>query len=249
MAASYLAWAVSAAILLLVAGWLGVIIRRGYLGILIDRRGRYSLSQFQLFLWTVVILSLISGVFWGRLVAGVSDSLGFVIPNELLAVLGISVGSTTAAAVVKTQKEASNPKGVAASDPTVPPHFSQIFLAEEGSMANKVVDIAKYQNFWITLVLVVAYAALAVATIQKTPSIGDLKSLPGFSQGFLTLLLISHAGYLAGKLPTPQGEAPGLTYERLQEKLTRPPLAPDQPRGQVGEDRPAGRAPVPMQQT
>jgi hypothetical protein len=248
MAAVYLAWAVSAAILLLVAGWLGVTIQRGYFGILIDRRGRYSLTQFQLVLWTVVIVSLISGVFWGRLVAGVSDSLGFVIPNELLAVLGISVGSTAAATVIKTQKEMTNKTGVAASDPSAPPHFSQIFLAEEGPMANRIIDVAKYQNFWITLVLVVAYVALAVATIQKAASAGDLKSLPGFSQGFLTLLLISHAGYLAGKLPTPQGDAPGLNYDQLRQKSTVQTLAPPlQPRGQNSQDQPAGPAPAPAQ--
>ena len=40
-----------------------------WLGILIDDRYRYSLTHFLIVLWSIVILSLIAGVFFGRLMA------------------------------------------------------------------------------------------------------------------------------------------------------------------------------------
>jgi hypothetical protein len=61
MTVVYVAWAVSAAVLVAVAVWLGMSIRRSAFGVLIDSRGRHSLSQLQLVLWTLLVLSLIAG--------------------------------------------------------------------------------------------------------------------------------------------------------------------------------------------
>jgi hypothetical protein len=68
--AVFVAWIVSAVIMTLVALVLGMIIHRGPLGILIDQRGRYSLTHFQLVFWSLIIISLISGVFFARVFAG-----------------------------------------------------------------------------------------------------------------------------------------------------------------------------------
>jgi xanthosine utilization system XapX-like protein len=70
---------------------------------MIDSRGRFSLTHLQLVLWPLVVLSLVAGVFFGRLWAGVDDPLGFDIPSELLGVLGISVGSAVTAQCVKAR--------------------------------------------------------------------------------------------------------------------------------------------------
>jgi hypothetical protein len=216
MDAVFIAWAVSAAVLLLVAVGLGATIRGGPLGILIDSRGRYSLTQLQLVLWTVVIMSLIFGVFWGRLVGGLAaNALDFSIPSELLIVLGISVGSTVTSSVIKAAKDADHPERVAASDSGDPPRFFQIFWVEEGAMADRAIDVTKFQNFWFTLILVVAYVALAIATLAKLGDISKLDSLPGFSAQFVTLLAISHGAYVAGKLPTPPGNPSGLSVRGL----------------------------------
>src|SRR5712692_5246092 len=121
MNAILVAWAISAAILIAFAIALGLwAIQRGWLGILIDQRGRYSLTQVQLVLWSIVVLSLIAGVFAGRLLDGQSaNSLGFTIPTNLLLVLGISVGSAATTTVIKAQKDSSAPDKVAASHPDI----------------------------------------------------------------------------------------------------------------------------------
>jgi len=100
----YAAWAISAGVLLLLAIAFGVGVRASSVGILIDQRGRYSLTQLQIVLWTIVVISLISGVFWARLFDDATTALDVSIPGELLGVLGISVGSTVAAMVVKAEE-------------------------------------------------------------------------------------------------------------------------------------------------
>jgi hypothetical protein len=204
----FVAW-IAAAIGIVIFGAVpGVVIRRSLLGILIDNRGRYSLSQLQLVLWTIVVLSLAVGFFCERLLGKVEDPLGFRIPDEVLTVLGISLGSAAGALGIKAAKDAVRKEFVAASDPEHPPRLIQIFTVEEGKLADQVIDVAKFQNFWITLLLLVAYVVLAIDYIRDAGTPAELTSLPGFSGPFPVLLGISHAGYLAGKLPNPSGEPP-----------------------------------------
>lgn len=238
MGVVFVAWAGSAAVLVFVAMLLGRAIRSTVLGALIDDRGRYSLTHLQLVLWTVVILSLIAGVAVGRVVGGLGkDSLGFGIPNELLLVLGISAGSAAASTVVKAQKDTSSPARVSASAASDPPRFMQVFLVEEGAMSDKVVDVSKFQNFWITVILIVAYIATAISTISGLAKIADLTVLPGFSATFVTLLGISHAAYIGGKLPNRAGEPVGLSVDDVQANPDNPQL-PDgvDPRNRAGRD-------------
>lgn len=216
MEAIFWAWAASAVVLILLAVVLSVVMQptRFPLGILIDNRGRYSLTHFQLVMWTILILSLVSGIFWGRLIEGVSEPLSFKIPGEVLGLLGISVGSAVLASTVKASKNASNPQSVAASSKNLDrPRFSQMFMVEEGEQADKVVDVTKYQNFIITLILIVAYTALAIHAVNHATSITALQSLPKFSETFLILVGISQAAYVGGKVVPGEkgGEPEGLT--------------------------------------
>jgi hypothetical protein len=217
----YVAWGVSAAVLLLAAVVIGASAGRSSVtAVLIDRRGRYSLSRLQLVIWTFVVISLLSGVFWGRLLSGSPDPLGVRIPDELLALLGVNVLSTVGAAAVKAHKDNANPENVSASDglgpapdgrQASPARFVQVFLQEEGSMADRAIDVTKFQSFWFTILVVVGYLALAISTIGAAASPDQLTSLPAFSGTLVTLLGLSHAGYLAGKLPSPGDKAAGLT--------------------------------------
>jgi hypothetical protein len=218
------AWATSAAVLLAAAALAGKLAGRGYLGILIDNRGRYSLSHLQITLWTLVVLPPLAGVTIGRLAEGVQDVLDFAIPETLLAVLGISVGSATIATGIKAGKDATRPVEVAASDPNLdPPRVAQVVLLEEGQLADKIVDIGKFQSLWLTLVLVVAYVASAVASLRAAGSAANIQSLPAFTTTFTALLAISHAGYLGGKLPNRTGAPDGTLVLDLQdpEEATR----------------------------
>jgi hypothetical protein len=209
------AWLVSAAVLALLAVVLSIVMRppRVPLGILIDNRGRYSLTHFQLVLWTILILSLVSGVFWGRLIEGVSDPLSFKIPGEVLGLLGISVGSAVLASTVKASRNAGNPQSVAASSNHDRPRFAQMFMVEEGEEADKVVDVTKYQNFIITLILIAAYTALAIHAVKDAGSAAAFASLPKFSETFLILVGISQAAYVGGKVVPGHGggEPEGVT--------------------------------------
>jgi hypothetical protein len=202
----FISWAAAAAVILGAMAAAGKISSGSYLGILRDSRGRYSLNHLQILMWTAVLFSLITGLFVGRLVGHASGGpLGFSIPDSVLGLLGISVGSAVTARATKAGKSRRRPTKVAASDPRDPPRLGQVILVEEGKLADQVVDVTKFQNLWITLILVAAYIAVAVTQIRQAASVSELTSLPDIAGTFVTLLALSHAGYLAGKLPDPAG--------------------------------------------
>lgn len=213
MSAIFAWWGGSAAVITALGMYLGVATTGHVLGLLIDSRGRYSLTHFQVSLWTIVILSLLAGVFFGRWQHNL-DPLGFSIPSVVLGLLGISVGSAVTVTAAKTAKDTKYPASVAASA-SAPwqPSLMQIFLLEDGTYADQVIDITKFQNFLITLVLVLGYIGLAVHTVTTAGVAAKVTALPGFAGTFLVLLGISHAGYLAGKLPAPDGQPAGLTVK------------------------------------
>jgi hypothetical protein len=205
MTGIFIAWGVSAGLLLLLALVVGRLrpLKR-WLGILIDDRYRYSLTHFQIVVWSIVILSLISGVFVGRLIAGVNDPLAFSIPDQVLGLIGISAASAVTAVTIKAAKD---PDRIGSPEP----RFQQIFLAEEGSYADQVIDVTKYQNFITTIILVAAYVALSANAIHDAGSAANVTSLPDISGTFLILLGISHGAYLAAKAPAKAGEPTGMT--------------------------------------
>jgi hypothetical protein len=206
----FIAWTAAAAILLIAMAAAGRISSGSYLGILRDSRGRYSLSRFQVLLWTTVVLSLLAAVFLARLIDGtISNALDIQIPQTVLLVLGISVGSTVTAGAIKAGKDNQDQTSIAASTGRDPARFSQVVLVEEGKMADRAVDVTKFQSLWITLILVTAYVAMAVSWIRGANSATELGVLPDLTGALVTLLAISHAGYLAGKLPDRVGVPDG----------------------------------------
>jgi hypothetical protein len=213
MGAIFGAWAISGAAFLILAVVAGLAATSRIDGILIDERGRYSLNHFQLVLWTLVILSLFSGVFFGRLVHGVADPLGITLPPELLGLFGIVGGSAVTATAVKRTKDTTRGETVAASGGPYPPQLVQIFLAEEGAFADKVIDIGKFQGFIVTIVFAVAYIAMAVRTIGAAGSALAVNALPGFPTALLTLLGVSQGVYVTAKLPPAAGQPAGLVVE------------------------------------
>lgn len=97
------------------------------------------------------------------------------------------------------------------------PGLSQIFMLEEGAMADQAVDVTKFQGFIITLILVVAYIVDSAHTIHAAHRVTDFTSLPNIRGEFLVLLGISHAGYLGGKIaPTSNGNPAGGTIAALR---------------------------------
>jgi hypothetical protein len=66
------------------------------------------------------------------------------------------------------------------------------------------VDFSKVQQFILTTLLVVVYAAALFALFAEPSAI---KAFPTVSTGFLALLGISHAAYLGYKMSPKTGEA------------------------------------------
>ena len=193
-----IAWIVAALVLLVLAAWIGQRATGSVLGILIDARGRYSLTHFQIVLWTIVILSSAIGV----LVDKGWDPKGFTIPPTLLGLMGISMGSAVLTTGVKAAKDTPGSSAVVARvgqavtmrDGTVKTFaasVSQIWLQEEGGFADQVVDITKFQNFIFTLVVLGFYIAIA----------RTVNGLPNLPPNVVALIGISHAGYVGGKIP------------------------------------------------
>lgn len=197
-------WMACLLALVLLAAWAGWATRRSAVGILIDTRGRYSLNHLQVVMWTLLILSAIAGLFLARLFAGQTDLMAFTIPQELLALMGISLGSGTLAGAAKSAKDVPGATArvarVGAFAMTtgavrqINAHFAQVFQEEQGDQADQVVDVTKFQNFILTFL---AGAAFVVWTWKGT----TLSGLPALSKDLLWVLGISQAGYIGGKLP------------------------------------------------
>jgi hypothetical protein len=190
-------WAIAFAVLLALTTWLGMSTTKSLLGILIDGRGRFSLTHFQIVIWTLIILSSLIAV----LITQNFDPTKLSISPQLLGLMGISAGSAVLATGVKGAKDA--PGAIAnvanagtftlssGATTTIAPRFAQIWLEEEGDLADKVVSITKYQNFIFTLTIIGVYVAIALKT----------DGLPVLPENVIWLIGISHAGYVGGKIP------------------------------------------------
>ena len=202
-------WIIGSLVLLGSAIWVGLMVQKQWLGILVDNRGRYSLAQFQMVAWTIVIVPLIVIVLVSSvLMHGAAQEI--TIPRTLLLVMGIGLGSLAGADAIKGTKDQTRPKSIAASSDDDRPRWLQLFTLEEGALADEAVDIGKFQNFWLTLTLIVVYVIMT-ASILYGKAFDAISALPDFPDSIVALLLISHAGYLANKLPIREGEPQGLT--------------------------------------
>lgn len=76
--------------------------------------------------------------------------------------------------------------------------FSQIFWVEEGENIDKVVDVTKFQNFFLTIIVVLAYAFIVLKAMGAQ---GVLTEFPPIPESVLWLIAISNAGYVGGKIP------------------------------------------------
>lgn len=203
MESVFVSWAISALVIILFAMLIGrKSASTNVLAIFFDFRGRYSLTRFQISMWTILVLSLLSGVFFARLIGGVDFPLNITIPSELLILMGISVGSTVTSEAIKAEKDKKKGLEIARVTNGRGAKFSQVYLAEEGEAGkDEAIDITKFQNFLLTLIVLIAYVAATIVYINGKSTISELNALPGLSSTILTLIGISHAGYIAGKLP------------------------------------------------
>jgi len=193
-------WWLSFAVLLVFASWWGKQSLEGEteknaFAILIDSRGRISLTHLQVVMWTLLVLSTLLGLLTSDLIKNWTGGSGLqttalAIPDTLLALMGISAGSAATAVAAKSAKDLKEEKGT--NDQSKPRAFlRQVITQEEGAKVDKVVDVTKFQNFIFTAVAGLVYVVL---TMQA-------QDYPKFDSQMVWLIGISHAGYVAGKLP------------------------------------------------
>lgn len=127
---------------------------------------------------------------------------------------GISSSSAVVATAVKSPRsEKARTDAKAGNDevslPT--PHFSQVYTVEEGTFVDQVIDIAKFQNFFLTLIAVGVYVAISATMLAAPPT---PTGFPPFNDRLLWLIGISHVAYVGGKFPERMGTPARGTLKR-----------------------------------
>lgn len=213
MAAVWIAYGVTIVVMALVAAVAGHLRSKSIFGIFIDSRQTWSLSQFQLVLWTFIIIPVLIAVVIGRATNDPSTAWNLTVPGEVWGLLGISLGSTALATAIKTQKNgpSGNPLGagdrVLVRDEATPARISDMFAYEEGESALTGLDVTKFQNFVFTVALAATYLWNCLWLVGQASTPSAITGLPALSGFVLGILGISHAGYLTGKA-IPQSGTP-----------------------------------------
>jgi hypothetical protein len=205
-------------------------------GTFIDNRNRISLSKFQTMLWTVVIFSVLlsASCFNASLPAAASAIVGIVIDPKLWALLGISITTGVGAPLALSGKTNRVPvpaelndtrtnlaafTGVAAENIGAEGHvliksdqqdarWSDLFQGDDVGNADTM-DFSKVQQLYFTLLTMVIFL-LAVGKMfgEAVKNHGAISQLPVPDAGFLGLLAVSGAGYLAYKGISHSQDAP-----------------------------------------
>jgi hypothetical protein len=215
------AFVVVLAALSLILVVLGCAIVRRPLGILIDEQNVMSLARLQMAIWTVAILGAYFTFALVRLKSGNAagpDALNVTIDWHLLALMGISTTSFAGAALIGSVKQGQEPdagvvaqtagntaeaapdvegnrQGILYANPAKSDALlSDLFQGDElGNTTH--LDLGKVQMFYFTVIAAVGFLLMAAKSLHD----GNLGQLPVLPEGLVTILGISHAGYLAGK--------------------------------------------------
>ncbi len=201
-----LAWLLIAALMAAFAAVAGHGVTGLARGVLIDERHRITLGRLQMLLWTILVLSAYMAAALANIGRGSRTPLEVTIPNELWLTMGISTASLIAAPAALQYKERRH-GGTLHNWPTeAESRFSDLFRGEEVADRDHL-DLGKVQMFLFTVVLVLGYG-LAVGDMLDE-SAAPFTALPAVDEGVVTLLAISHAGYLSRKaLPTTSHPTP-----------------------------------------
>jgi len=150
----------------------------------------------QMVVWTIIIIPAFSVSVLTNLALGHGGVVQ--IPPELLALMGISAGSLVGSPAVTSTIDitfmGSVPEGRS-------PSFIDIFTGEKRGQENSI-DIGKSQMFLFSIVLMTIYV-YKIVDMFSSESAGAISTLPDMGGGLVTLLGISHAGYLVYKKAGP----------------------------------------------
>jgi len=148
---------------------------------------KYSLSRFQMYLWTVLVL--------GAFVAVALAKPEFPdIPQNLYILMGINLAAAVTSTAINTVKTGTPP---ATPTTTVPapgaqPNFVADIFFESGGKAS--VDLPRTQMFVWTIIIAIGFIMLTINRLGAGNPI-----LPDVPTGVLVLMGISHGAYLGSK--------------------------------------------------
>lgn len=189
------------------------------LGVLVNSRNLMSLSQFQMVLWTLLILSAYLTMAMLRIHNNVPNALDVAIDWRLWTLMGISTASLIGSPLLLQSKKLQDPAPntiattakLLQEDPQaiqnnrqgtlyanaspLDARLTDIFQGDDvGNTAY--IDPAKLQMFFFSLIVAASYAYQIFHGMY-----GDPKNLtmPPVSEGMVALLGISQAGYLGSK--------------------------------------------------
>lgn len=160
----------------------------GFMDIIVTAEDeKYSLSRFQMYLWTVLIL-----------VAFIAAALAKLdlpnIPSNLYILMGINLAAAVGSTAIHTAKTAKPPATPTTTAPASggKPNFVADVFFESGGKAS--VDLPRTQMFVWTIIIAVSFIVLSINEFR----IGN-PILPDVPTGVLALMGISHGAYLGSK--------------------------------------------------
>jgi hypothetical protein len=214
---TWLATLVMFALLLVCAG---KAVKNRWDGVFVDNRNRISLSRLQLVLWTLLLGSALLTAGLANVAVGWPTPLQIAVPASVWALLGIGSFSFVASPVILRQAETqpappakTQDAAKAAFKPTdgttSPISFTgRVATKDEVKNAAWVdivrgdtedaayVDVSKIQQLAFTALLLMVYGAALFGTFGAGR---EIVKFPDVDGGFVSLLGLSHAAYLAYK--------------------------------------------------
>lgn len=165
-------------------------------GVLIDDRHRVSLSRLQMLAWTVLVLSAYLAAGLANIGRNAASPLSVDIPSELWLAMGISTASLVGAPVALAYKQRRQGANLERLTHERESRFADLFRGEEESDKEHL-DLGKVQMLLLTVVVVLGYGLALGAMFEGTS--GPFTTLPAVDEAVVSLLAISHAGYLTKK--------------------------------------------------
>jgi len=208
----------------------GFLIKKRVDGIFIDERNRISLSRVQLVLWTLLLVGALFTAALSNFSIGWPTPLQITVPPSVWALLGIGSFSFVAAPAILNRLKAQGAAptrlatiearlraadrftgSVTATGPVVekptPQDARWADVIRGDTNDADYVDVAKVQQLAFTVLLIVVYGAALFAALAAVGAGGvpkELTEFPAVDGGFVSLLGLSHAAYLASKaVPKP----------------------------------------------
>lgn len=174
--------------------------------LLTDERQRWSLSRLQLLAWTLLVLPSVWTMVVLKLGASVADPLALGMDEYLWGLLGISAGSFVGASLIAERKRATPGLVDRRAAPGDSGELRDLFRGEDVGNA-QLVDLGRVQMCLFTAVALLVYFAACWHAFAGESA--TRLAFPEVSQNLVALIGISHATYLAGKLPDRPAQAAG----------------------------------------